>query len=325
MNKTTFINSSLDLAKNLCYLYVGLNNDYNLKSMLELLDDNLSVIGTGKHEFYHNKENFIDDLILSQKEAEGIEFDILNEEFYATSIHNTCCVVYGKLWLKEKNEQNKPIIVEMDTRFSIVCQLLDTEIKIIHIHHSMPYFDQRENEYYPKTIAEKANQALEYSQFLEKVVELDALTELYNRVAIENKVDDFLQTHSENYAFYMIDIDNFKLINDTYGHPLGDTILLNFSVTLKNIFESNAYIGRVGGDEFVIFMTEVLDQAQIESKAQQIIDECTHLSSIHQCQVSCSIGISLSNENYCSFSKLFSVSDKALYHSKASGKSQYSY
>lgn len=118
----------------------------------------------------------------------------------------------------------------------------------------MPYLDQSENEYYPRTITEKANQALEYSQYLEKIVELDALTELYNRIAIENKIDEFLQTHHENYAFYMLDIDNFKHINDTYGHPLGDIILLEISEILKKIFSKIAYIGRVGGDEFVVFV-----------------------------------------------------------------------
>lgn len=325
MDKTEFLNLSLELAKDLCYLYIGLNSQRNLYSLMELLDDHLSVIGTGKHEFYHNKKDFINDLILSQQEAKDIEFDILNEEYYGTPINNTTCVIYGKLWLKEKDADQKPIIVDMDTRFSIICQLIDSEIKIVHIHHSMPYYDQNENEYYPRTITEKANQALEYSQYLEKIVELDALTELYNRIAIENKIDEFLQTHHENYAFYMLDIDNFKHINDTYGHPLGDTILLDISEILKKIFSQIAYIGRVGGDEFVVFVTEVLSQVDIETKAQQVIDECLELSSSHQCQISCSIGITISNEQLCSFSKLFSQSDKALYHSKAAGKSQFSY
>ena len=324
MNADDFIKQSIQLTKNFCHLYMYMKTPEEIEKISLLLDEQLSVIGTGKHEIYHHKQDFIDGLYLSLLEIQDIEFELLNEEYYGIALTDSICVIYGKIWIKEVNDKNKALIVDMDTRFSIVCQNKESAIKIFHIHHSMPYLEQRENEYYPKTLLEKANQALEYSQYLEKIVELDSLTKLYTRIAIETKIEDFIKNHKENYALMVIDVDNFKNMNDNYGHLYGDMVLVDIANLLKDLFQEKAYIGRAGGDEFIIFFHQYLTYQETAHQAYCIIRGCERLSLKHNNNISCSIGISFTTLD-STFSKLYAEADIALYQSKDAGKAQFTF
>ena len=324
MNTDDFIKQSIQLAKNFCHLYMYMKTPEDAEKISLLLGEQLSVIGTGKHEIYHHKKDFVDGLYLSLLEVQDIEFELLNEEYYGTPLTDSLCVIYGKVWIKEVNDKNKALIVDMDTRFSIVCQYQDLDIQIIHLHHSMPYLEQSEDEHYPKTLLQKANQAVEYSQYLEKIIELDSLTGLYNRIAIENKIDTFLMNHDKGYAFMVIDVDNFKKLNDTYGHLYGDMILIEIANLLKDLFQEKAYIGRAGGDEFIIFFHQYLSFQDTAHEAYRIIKGCEDLSSKHNNNISCSIGISFSSIE-STFSKLYAAADSALYQSKNAGKAQFTF
>lgn len=104
---------------------------------------------------------------------------------------------------------------------------------------------------------------------LSQQVELDWLTGLYNRMAVEEKVNERLKGYKAGVLF-VLDIDNFKSINDRYGHLAGDQVLRGIASILKGMVFSNDILGRIGGDEFVIFMSVNPEPDFIQKRCQQI-------------------------------------------------------
>ena len=87
--------------------------------------------------------------------------------------------------MREKASSGKAVLVDMEgSRFTVVCRNSQNGIEICSIHHSMPYIDQGEDEYYPKSLATLANEAVQKSRALERRVEMDHMTELDNRVDV---------------------------------------------------------------------------------------------------------------------------------------------
>lgn len=156
---------------------------------------------------------------------------------------------------------------------------------------------------------------------LEEKVRVDALTGLYNKVATEELVRAELGRHTEReYAFIMLDIDNFKDVNDSLGHAFGDFVIAEFSRELKK--QSDAEIaGRIGGDEFAVFLP-VKDREWLEQTAASIVRSlCREISiDAKSCTVTTSMGIALFPRDGISFGQLYRKADKALYQTKRRGK-----
>lgn len=146
----------------------------------------------------------------------------------------------------------------------------------------------------------------------------DGLTGVYNKSAFEYLVDDLLKSGTESWMC-MIDIDNFKEINDCYGHPAGDRILMKVGGMLCDLFPEPDLVGRVGGDEFVVFTSG--DDAYV--RAEKLLKQAKKAVSEGEGRLSVSIGIVSSTgkgeENY---QKLFSKADRAMYYAKQAGKNR---
>ncbi len=157
-----------------------------------------------------------------------------------------------------------------------------------------------------------------HEQALEKRAHRDGLTGIYNRFSLEDMVSKYLKTPG-NKAFFLIDIDHFKLINDTYGHDMGDRVLIQFTNLIEDNFPQGTIIGRLGGDEFVAFLSDDADSVLYAwNRLQNAISKENSLGF----QFSCSAGFCLSPEHGTSFSELYQHADLALYHSKNHGRNQ---
>ena len=167
----------------------------------------------------------------------------------------------------------------------------------------------------------------EYEQ-LKQHAEEDPLTKLYNRVTAESKINSILENSkfSHMHAFCMIDIDNFKTLNDNVGHIFGDAVLIEFSSRLNNLLSPNDFAFRIGGDEFAVFLNKIpsIEYAEEVSKEICSIFNELLLGENKSCDISGSIGISLYPDHGTNFDELFAMADIALYHSKDLGKDCYS-
>ncbi|BFL45748.1 diguanylate cyclase [Lactonifactor longoviformis] len=153
----------------------------------------------------------------------------------------------------------------------------------------------------------------------------DPLTGLYNKKAAESMIQEYLESSSEAAALFVIDIDNFKGINDNFGHIYGDSVLTEMSRHLKSITRSTDIVGRVGGDEFIAFFTDIKGKEGIIRKAKDIgkmFYRSFEDSDIHY-EISGSIGISFFPDDGTTYLELFEKADVAAYFSKDNGKNQY--
>lgn len=160
---------------------------------------------------------------------------------------------------------------------------------------------------------------------LKQQAERDGLTGLYNSATIRSKVNEILsQQHTLHgqQIFILIDLDNYKLVNDTFGHSFGDQVLIDVAAILNARFRSDDLVGRLGGDEFLIFLRNVnsLDgvSAAIEGLCQSI--RRTYRDGDKEVTISASIGISSAPDDGTTFEELYKKSDLALYQIKNTGK-----
>ncbi|MDO5403502.1 MAG: diguanylate cyclase [Eubacteriales bacterium] len=155
-------------------------------------------------------------------------------------------------------------------------------------------------------------------QIYKKMSESDSLTGISNRHACKSRIEDLMlnRKNEEACAVLMMDADDFKNINDTLGHSMGDKVLIAIAGILKNIFCTTEVIGRYGGDEFIVFLTgnEAVNNIElrchyIEEQMKKILDG--------RFGITCSIGGCVVKSGMADIEKMMRVADTALYESKA--------
>jgi diguanylate cyclase (GGDEF)-like protein len=153
--------------------------------------------------------------------------------------------------------------------------------------------------------------------------EIDSLTGSYNREGLANAFSD-LQKHSESNPYVsamIIDLDNFKGINDTYGHSGGDVILRDFVSTAQALLSEKYFLGRLGGDEFVIVLSAEIEVAvAVAERLRKCVSERTVQYLNHKIQYTISVGVASCSNDECSLSDLLHYADSALYKAKHQGK-----
>ncbi|MGE4446252.1 MAG: diguanylate cyclase [Synergistaceae bacterium] len=164
-------------------------------------------------------------------------------------------------------------------------------------------------------------------QFAEESAMKDPLTQLYNKTSTKDLIESYINSTQSQGVFMMLDIDNFKRVNDTLGHLYGDAVLSELARTLKSLFRDSDITGRIGGDEFVVFMTNVKETAVVQRKAESILNAFKRSFRKNGVEygISCSIGISLYPWDGTTYEKLMQKADLSLYFSKSSGKNQYNF
>ena len=154
----------------------------------------------------------------------------------------------------------------------------------------------------------------------------DSLSGLYNKAATQNRIrQDLAENPGGLYAFIILDIDNFKQVNDTFGHAIGDMVITDFSKILLEQFGKNDVVGRIGGDEFVAFLSAP-SRSWVDEKAQSLVAALRHEFAYEDktCRISSSIGIAISPDAGMDFETLYKNADAALYRTKERGKDGYS-
>ncbi|MCR4790837.1 MAG: diguanylate cyclase, partial [Treponemataceae bacterium] len=177
------------------------------------------------------------------------------------------------------------------------------------------------------------NAQVMHEQELKSIAEVDALTSLLNKNAMQEYVSSFLKEKSEDTycAMFMLDLDNFKMINDNLGHLAGDKAIKDTAKKLSLIFSEKDYISRFGGDEFCILLR--LNEGVEKDTFLRVVNEkaknlCRILKEKYYdekstIEVSSSIGIALFPENGKTYDDLFCCADAALYYIKQNGKNGY--
>ncbi len=240
----------------------------------------------------------------------------------------------------------KNMIYEDDEEtFGVICNNLKTGIDSGVFELRMKFSNDSDFRWYRFTIKTRRSQIDgEYTGAVGKIedistikianqrlidkAERDPLTKLYNKTATKTLIQSFLRTDSRDTydAFIIVDVDNFKQVNDTLGHLFGDSVLVDIAQEMQDLFRANDVIGRIGGDEFIVFLRGMNHKSHIASKANDI---CKIFNLIYNddegMKISGSLGIALFPTDGDTFDELYKKADIALYTSKRTGKSCFNF
>lgn len=244
---------------------------------------------------------------------EQAELQILNPEKQLEMIHPDDAVLFQNL-LKEMKEtparQMQSLNLRLMDKNGAYCWML-CQIQ------ALP--DEQGG---PGTIVGKLSDIQEQrlkEQRLIKKASIDSMTGILNRKAVDNQIIKRLASTETGFLF-MIDIDNFKALNDTLGHSAGDDALIRFASEIQNNFRQGDLIGRIGGDEFIVLMSDTDQEAVACSKAEQLL---SRLSKWERTTLSASIGIASYPRDGCTYGELYEAADAAMYQVKQQGKNGY--
>lgn len=167
----------------------------------------------------------------------------------------------------------------------------------------------------------------EYNVRLEELSTHDPLTDLYNR----RKFEDFLHyeiirsaRHQRSFSLIMVDLDNFKYINDTFGHPVGDLVLKELSMLLSGCLRKGDVLARLGGDEFAILLpeTELAKGLQVANKLLQSLQDKEFELPVGKVRCTASFSLVSYPEDGLTEGEIYSAMDVVLYKAKSRGKNQ---
>jgi diguanylate cyclase (GGDEF)-like protein len=165
---------------------------------------------------------------------------------------------------------------------------------------------------------------------LRSIALYDNLTGLPNRFLLDDRLEQaaFRASRSDrSFALMFVDLDRFKPVNDSFGHRIGDELLKSVARRLKNCIRKADTVARTGGDEFVIVLSDIgraADAATISSKVLDELSRPFHIED-HELDISCSIGISVFPQDGKDIATLMINADKAMYHAKKTGRSNYQF
>jgi len=216
--------------------------------------------------------------------------------------------------------------------FSVMLQRINKLIEPLEMREKIHKLNEKLISINASLEASIAKAVQEHTDFLTKLNEdikkrafYDSLTQLPNRAFIYEILEKELKKAKRShtiFALFFIDMDNFKDINDTYGHLIGDKVLIEFAKRLKASVRETDYIGRLGGDEFILVVSDVQKKSGLDILIKKIRDHVNQKFIIDDfvLDITCSIGISCYPEDADEMSKLIENADIAMYAVKRKSK-----
>lgn len=265
--------------------------------------------------------------LTADDDAEKVEkmLSIIQSEGAVNSYDLPLCCKNGKqayiLWNIERLNGNNGDHIEM---IGIdITERVEYEIKLQENHEELRalYEELTASE---EELKEKYQELSLQQEKLNRLAYNDTLTGLPNRVQLENTLNQIIEMHDSVTALIFIDLDNFKIINDTFGHPVGDAVLVDVGERLVEVVKNKEMVFRLGGDEFAILVRE---QSIIDRLGQYVESILKGLNIRFSSQgvdvpVTASIGVVLYPEHGSSFQELFKNADTAMYKAKSLGRNQ---
>lgn len=180
--------------------------------------------------------------------------------------------------------------------------------------------------FFSRQLAIVENELDTYHHQLHLIASHDALTGLYNRISFDNLFHDEIQRASRHHralSLLLIDVDHFKHINDTYGHPAGDKVLQELAYLLTSHLRNSDHLARYGGEEFALILpeTDMQEALALAERLRRAADEQLHATAIQSTtNITISIGVASLNQQFNSSEKIIEEADKALYRAKRDGR-----
>jgi diguanylate cyclase (GGDEF)-like protein len=232
----------------------------------------------------------------------------------------------------ESAEERKTLGFHLSARFpfsDVVVRPASEE----DVHWSLsgnPIFDERGRFLGFRGIGTDLTEQRKSEREISRLARFDSLTGLPNRAMMRQTLDEALRNaahRQKGCALFMIDLDRFKNVNDTLGHPVGDALLRQVAERLKSVMGNHGQVGRLGGDEFQAVLPGTVDMGLLESLARSLIEIVSRPYQVegHKVMIGASVGIAIGDPGRASADALVRNADLALYAAKAAGRGKHSF
>jgi len=230
----------------------------------------------------------------------------------------------------ESSEERKTLGFHLSARFpfsDVVVRPASEE----DVHWSLsgnPIFDERGRFLGFRGIGTDLTEQRKSEREISRLARFDSLTSLPNRAMMRQTLDEALRNaaiRQKGCTLFMIDLDRFKNVNDTLGHPIGDALLRQVAERLKSVMGNHGQVGRLGGDEFQAVLPGTVDIGLLESLARTLIEQVSRPYQIegHKVTIGASLGIAIGDPGRASADALVRNADLALYAAKAAGRGKH--
>ena len=210
----------------------------------------------------------------------------------------------------------------------IPIKIRDNYTGYIIVEHTLKGYLTTEHKMFLSSISNQIAVALENSKLyreLKEAVIKDPLLGIYNRKYFFDRAEEIIKDNNMNYAIVMIDLDDFKKFNDTYGHQFGDEVLIQTSNVIKSRIRKSDIFARYGGEELIIFLKNINEYKCIYEKIDNIrkaIEENYIVMGKTKAKVTASFGLAFHSIYGGSIADVISKADELLYNAKENGKNQ---
>jgi len=276
----------------------------------------IASVGSWEYDVQNDKLILSDEIfrILGMKKNDNLTF----EQFI-------------KLVSDEDKDMFKDIIedaIEKGATFNIKYKILNKRKKFVYVRTKGKVRKKSSGEIKLTAVTLDITNDTHNKQVIEQLAYYDSLTKLPNRVLFRDRAIIAIKNakrHNTKIAIMFLDLDNFKNVNDTLGHSVGDQLLIHVSKLLEDILRDNDTVSRVGGDEFTILLTDIHSQKDAELIAEKIFEALAgdHKISGYELLISTSIGIALFPDTGDNIDSLIRNADTAMYEAKKNNKNNY--
>lgn len=262
--------------------------------------------------------------LLKANPAYATAFGYSNEDELCIKVKN----IGKQLYLDPKQYLNFINLLKRDQRvIGFEWQSKDQFGKPICLLESAYLTQQNNGEVYYEGFIANVTEKKKVEAALKQQAQMDSLTGLLNRATFVSQMSLFIEQKSARQsAIFFIDLDEFKTVNDQYGHHVGDELLVEFSKRLQACFNQDEMITRLGGDEFAVFLKDVTGFPQLQELAEKVVAGMRKpfaFSNGFNFKISASIGISMLDESVKSASEGLKQADMAMYEVKRNGRADF--
>ncbi|WP_457749678.1 diguanylate cyclase [Sulfurimonas sp.] len=243
-----------------------------------------------------------------------------------TSAHNDCSFLLESINLGVDGYLLKPLdLGVMIQKIHKLAEPMEMKKHIRQLNESLIQTNASLEAKIAKAVKAHTNSLVKENESMQRLAFYDALTNLPNRAFVYEVLEKEIQKAKRNkdiFALFFIDVDDFKYINDTYGHDIGDKVLVEFAKRLQKSVRKSDYVGRLGGDEFILIAEDVKNVKAVITLAQKIRENIQKKFTIHAhvIEFSCSIGISCFPDDAQNMNELIKDADLAMYSIKRKDK-----
>ncbi|MBU3142459.1 sensor domain-containing diguanylate cyclase [Clostridium sp. CF012] len=316
--KNTKLEKRLDNLTNIVEISKYINSNIRDTNLISMINDMIIGISGVTCSSVYLLE--FDKLVVKATNSHEVDLNLKFKDHFVQLNEGKLFIVNSKDFLEEDLIKDK-----IHSIIGIPINLRDKFTGYIIVEHTLYNFFGQEHIKFISSIANQIAIAIENSLLYAKVKESsirDPLLEIYNRKYFFDTIEDKLsRDESIEFAIVMMDIDDFKKINDVYGHQVGDEILLCITNTINENLHEEDILARYGGEEIVIYVHDVKDYCIVYNRIDNIRKQITNILGVVKNPITASFGISYYKGNK-SVDKVLEMADRMLYKAKSSGKNR---